>query len=207
MENWEAFVLFAFIASFTPGPNNVILTVTGSQRGIIKGMPVLLGIAVGFAVMVIIGTVGFYFLNAYLAIILSYLKYIGLALITWISYQIMSVPYVENETDTEQVSGQISGIKNYGFITLVLFQWLNPKAWMMMLSSLSIFLVLDKSLIQQGLYMGFIWFFITLPACLPWLILGKYIQTFLTNPIRHRIFYILMGAGLLVSMIPSLFYY
>ena len=196
-------MLFAFIASFAPGPNNVILTVTGSRLGVIKGIPILLGIAFGFAVMVIVGAIGFYFLNAYIAIILSYVKYIGLAMLTWVSYQIMSAPYVDNESSTEEDVG----LKTYGVVTVILFQWLNPKSWLTMLSSLSIFLVLDKSLIQQGIYMGLTYFFVVIPACLPWLILGKYIQTFLTNPIRHRVFYVCMGAGIFVSMMPSLFYY
>ena len=56
MENFLALVVFAFTMAFTPGPNNVISTASGVNYGYIRTLPFILGVAIGFPVM--IATVG-----------------------------------------------------------------------------------------------------------------------------------------------------
>ena len=53
-----AFASFAFVASVTPGPNNVLLTATGSMVGLRRGVATLLGITTGFAAMIFVLTLG-----------------------------------------------------------------------------------------------------------------------------------------------------
>ena len=47
-----AFATFAYVASATPGPNNILLTAVGGAGGIRGGLPVLFGIVFGFSAMV-----------------------------------------------------------------------------------------------------------------------------------------------------------
>lgn len=48
-----AFVLFAFVSSITPGPNNTMLLASGVNFGVRRSIPHALGISVGFMVMVL----------------------------------------------------------------------------------------------------------------------------------------------------------
>src|SRR5262247_3449938 len=50
-EQVAAFLLFAVAAAGTPGPSNVLLTATGAQVGVPRGVPCLLGVTVGMGVM------------------------------------------------------------------------------------------------------------------------------------------------------------
>ena len=51
-----ALAVFAFVTSITPGPNNVMLMASGANFGFRRSIPHMLGIGVGFMVMV--GLVG-----------------------------------------------------------------------------------------------------------------------------------------------------
>lgn len=57
MDNFIGFALFAFVASITPGPNNILLTAVGASKGIWRSLPFLWGIALGFAVMIFVVSV------------------------------------------------------------------------------------------------------------------------------------------------------
>ena len=54
---WEqltALALFSFVSTFTPGPNNLMLMSSGANVGFSKTIPHMLGITIGFPVMVIL---------------------------------------------------------------------------------------------------------------------------------------------------------
>ena len=48
----SAFVLFAFVSSITPGPNNTMLLASGVNFGFRRSMPHALGISIGFMLLV-----------------------------------------------------------------------------------------------------------------------------------------------------------
>ena len=47
-----ALFIFAFVASITPGPNNIMLMASGTNFGFRKTLPHILGINVGFSTLV-----------------------------------------------------------------------------------------------------------------------------------------------------------
>ena len=51
LEPLLAFTVFSIVTSVTPGPNNIMLTATGANVGIRRGMPHLLGVSIGFGLM------------------------------------------------------------------------------------------------------------------------------------------------------------
>ena len=83
-----AFTLFSIVTAVTPGPNNVMLTATGANVGIRRGMPHLLGITVGFGLMqlVFIGGVG----SALISIpsLVTGIKVVGIAVLLWLAWKI-----------------------------------------------------------------------------------------------------------------------
>jgi len=46
-------VTFALATSITPGPNNIMLTASGANFGFRRTIPHMLGVAIGFTVMVL----------------------------------------------------------------------------------------------------------------------------------------------------------
>ena len=57
-EQIVAFAVFAVVTSITPGPNNIMLTATGANVGVRRGMPQMLGISFGFALMLFLVAAG-----------------------------------------------------------------------------------------------------------------------------------------------------
>ena len=58
LEQFIGFSVFAFVACVTPGPNNLLLTAVGGSRGIRRGLPTLMGVAFGFALMLFLAAIG-----------------------------------------------------------------------------------------------------------------------------------------------------
>jgi threonine/homoserine/homoserine lactone efflux protein len=187
-----AFTLFSVVTSVTPGPNNVMLTATGANVGIRRGMPHLLGISVGFALMqlVFIGGVG----TALTSIpeLLSALKFAGIAVLLWLSWKIAT-------------AGRAGDVRErpIGFFGAVLFQWVNPKAWLICAGAVS-FLQADAAPIVQAAIFGAIWFVTGIPCMLVWLGFGAAMQRFLQTDRALRTFNAAMGL-LLAATVPLLF--
>jgi threonine/homoserine/homoserine lactone efflux protein len=188
-----AFTLFSVVTSVTPGPNNVMLTATGANVGIRRGMPHLLGISVGFALMqfVFIGGIGTAAMSA--PELLNVLKIAGAAVLLWLSYKIAT-------------AGRSGAVRErpIGFFGAVLFQWVNPKAWLICAGAVS-FLQADTAAILQAAIFGAIWFVTGIPCMLVWLGFGAAMQYFLRTDRALRIFNVAMGV-LLAATVPLLFY-
>jgi threonine/homoserine/homoserine lactone efflux protein len=54
MEIYFSYTLFAIAMAFTPGQNNTMLMASGLNHGIIKTLPHLLGVVVGYPLMIAI---------------------------------------------------------------------------------------------------------------------------------------------------------
>ena len=92
IEIW-GFALFAYVASATPGPNNVLLTAVGASVGIRRGLPALAGIAGGFAMMIFVISIG-----VGQTIVLADsgfqlgMRLVGLAVLVWLAWKIATAP-------------------------------------------------------------------------------------------------------------------
>jgi threonine/homoserine/homoserine lactone efflux protein len=188
-----AFTLFSIVTSVTPGPNNVMLTATGANVGVRRGMPHLLGISVGFALMqfVLIGGVGT--ATTTVPHLLTALKAAGTAVLLWLSWKIA----------TAARAGAVRE-RPIGFFGAVLFQWVNPKAWLICAGAVS-YLQADVAPALQAAMFGAIWFVTGIPCMLVWLGFGAAMQYFLRTDRALRTFNIAMGL-LLAATVPLLLY-
>ena len=186
-----AFTLFSIVTAVTPGPNNVMLTATGANVGIRRGMPHLLGITVGFGLMqlVFIGGVG----SALISIpsLVTGIKVVGIAVLLWLAWKIA----------TAGRSGAARG-RPMGFFGAVAFQLVNAKAWLICAGALS-FLQPDASPVLQAAIFGLIWVVFGIPCMLVWLGFGAAMQVVLRTDRALRTFNIAMGL-LLVATVPLL---
>lgn len=189
-----ALTLFAFVATVTPGPNNMMLLASGANFGFKRTIPHMLGITFGFAFMVIL--VGMGILQIFDAWPMSYvlIKYLSIAYLLFLAFKIATAkPASANDSSIS---------RPFTFVQASLFQWVNPKAWTMALTSLSVYSPNQE--IQNIMLVSLVFALVNLPSVSIWALIGKQMQRWLGNNRRLRIFNIAMALALVVSLIPAL---
>ncbi|MGF1697775.1 LysE family translocator [Vibrio lamellibrachiae] len=192
LEQLGALLLFAFVSTFTPGPNNIMLMTSGANVGFARTIPHMLGIALGFAFMVIlvgVGLIGIF--NAY-PISHQILKYVSLAYLVYLAAKIAMSGRAK----------EVEGFKPLTFIGAASFQWVNPKGWSMALSAVTLF-----SSGGAWFELGIIAIAFTLaniPSVSFWTFAGQKLQHWLTTPIRIRSFNVSMAVLLIASTVPMI---
>lgn len=194
-ETLLAFASFAFVASVTPGPNNVLLTATGSSVGFCRGLATLFGITSGFSVMIFVLTLGLGGLVLDHPTVLSALKIAGILMLIWLAYQIAFAPV--RRTD----SGEIHTPTAIGFLPAALFQWVNPKAWLVVASAISAYMIPDQAALMQAITFAAVFFVAGFVGCVPWLAFGSLLQRVLKTERTARAFNYSMGLLLLATII------
>ena len=190
-EQLVAFSVFAVVTSVTPGPNNLMLTATGANVGIRRGLPHLFGVNLGFAVMVFVVAAGAG--SALLAspVFLGAIRYVGIAVLLWLAWRIA--------TAGRAAAADQPPIR---FWQAAAFQWVNPKAWLMCAAVVSGFLTADGSgaLAQAALFAG-IFCVLGMPCSMAWLGFGAAMQRVLQGDRALRAFNVAMGALLAASVV------
>ena len=80
-----AFVLFAIVAAITPGPSNVVLATTGANVGVRRGLPWLVGVAIGMGLLMFVVAFGLGSLVLENSLMLAALKWSGVGFLLWLS--------------------------------------------------------------------------------------------------------------------------
>ncbi|MFY0597017.1 MAG: LysE family translocator [Cognatishimia sp.] len=188
-----ALAAFAFVTSITPGPNNMMLLASGANFGFARSIPHMLGIGIGFVIMVIL--VGAGLMQLFDAWPPSYLilKILSAAYMLWLAWKIA------HSTSPE---GQNTGANPISFVQAALFQWVNPKAWTMALSSITLYAPGRE--LSAVLWVAIVFGAINLPCVSSWTILGQKLRYLLSNPTRLTVFNWTMAALLVISLVPSL---
>jgi threonine/homoserine/homoserine lactone efflux protein len=125
-----ALVAFAAGMSFTPGPNNTLVTSSGASFGFRRSLPLLLGIVVGFTLMVAIVGLGATRLFQALPVLHKVLKVAGSAYLLWLAWRIA-------RADRAGPAG--ARTRPLSFVEATAFQWINPKGWVFAAGALSAF--------------------------------------------------------------------
>jgi threonine/homoserine/homoserine lactone efflux protein len=190
----SALIVFAFVSSITPGPNNLMLMNSGANFKFKKTIPHLLGVGIGFTLM--IALVGLGVIKLFDSFPLSYdvLKVLSIVYLLYLAFKIAN--------STGNLDQKSSSAKPFTFIQAALFQWVNPKAWTMALTAISIYAP-SKSL-SAVLFVAMVFGIVNLPCISAWVVLGQKIQVLLTDQRRLRAFNISMALLLILSLYPAL---
>ncbi|WP_050927896.1 LysE family translocator [Aestuariivita boseongensis] len=185
--------VFAFVSSITPGPNNLMLMASGANFGFRRTIPHMLGVGIGFVVMILLvgtGLIGVF--DAY-PITHNILKAVSVAYLLWLAWRIANAAPAE--------PGQPGG-RPMTFLQAAAFQWVNPKAWTMALTAITAYTP-DRSFAAIAV-VGLIFGLINLPSVGSWTVMGQQMARFLQSPMRLRAFNWLMAALLVASLYPVL---
>src|SRR6478735_9246465 len=83
-----AFFLFSVVAAGTPGPSNALLTATGARVGVLRGLPALLGVALGMGTMMFLVALGLGAVILESPIVLTAARWCGAAFLLWLAWKI-----------------------------------------------------------------------------------------------------------------------
>ncbi|HEY3108476.1 MAG TPA: LysE family translocator [Chloroflexota bacterium] len=191
-EQAVAFVVFAVAAAGTPGPSNALLTATGANVGVLRGLPALFGVAAGMGTMMFVVAFGLGAVILDHPIASTGARWCGAAFLCWLAWRIA----------TAGRAGAAASGPPIGFVGAAAFQWINPKAWLVCASAAATFL--DQGAggaFGQSAALGLTFALVSLPSCLPWLAFGAVLQRRLRSERAARVFNIGMGALLAASVI------
>jgi len=188
-------LMFSTAATFTPGPNNFMIMNSGMSFGLRRSLPHYLGICLGFPLMVLLVALGcgaiffeYQWLKEGLKIAGSgYMLYLA-----WCIATSSSAPKDQREA------------KPFSFLQAIVFQWINPKAWMMAIGAISIFSITESHL-HNALAISTIFFLVCLPCLGIWLVCGAFLQRVLKNERQQKCFNIIMALALVASIAMMFF--
>jgi threonine/homoserine/homoserine lactone efflux protein len=188
-----AILLFAFAATITPGPNNIMIMTSGLNYGFRRSVPHLMGICFGFPTMVIMVGMGLGLVFEQYHTIHYIIKILGIIYLIYLSWLIASAPLSTLEGDSGHP---------LTFIGAVLFQWVNPKAWVMITGAIATYTTVNQDLYVQVLTITSAFLLVTFPCVSAWLYFGVTLKKYLKNDYYQRIFNIVMALLLLTSIAP-----
>ena len=191
-ELFFAFVLFAAVMFFTPGPNNIMVMSSGLTYGFRRTLPHILGVVVGFAFMV--GAVGVGFGTVFLAfpILQTILRYVGAAYLIYLAVMIaMAGPPKPGEASRGPLT----------FWQGAMFQWVNVKGWVAIIGTITAYAGIAQfplNIVLQVL----IFLLMGTASITTWTLFGSALRPFLTSPRLVQTFNIAMALLLLASLYP-----
>ncbi|SRR5712691_13274009 len=121
-----AFVVFSLVGSFTPGPNNTIATATAANFGFRAALPHILGVPFGFSTMLALGSLGAVGLLLSLPTAAEAIKWAGIAYLVYLGWLLMRA----TRATPDRAPGTPTA-RPLTFLESALFQYANPKAWML----------------------------------------------------------------------------
>jgi threonine/homoserine/homoserine lactone efflux protein len=187
-----AFFVFSVVAAGTPGPSNALLTATGANVGVVRGLPALLGVTAGMGLMMFVVAFGLGSVILENPLVLTAVKWVGAAYLFWLAWKIATAHRSSSEQDARPV----------GFLGAAAFQWINPKSWLVCASAAASFLdQRSGTALGQSAAISLTFVVAALPSCFPWLALGAAMQRLLRSDRALRKFNIAMGALLAASVI------
>lgn len=185
-------MLFALASSVTPGPNNLMLMTSGVNFGFRQTLPHMFGVSLGFVFMAILVGIGITQIFEAFPVSYQILKVLSVAYMLYLAFKIA--------TSNASIEGKKVKSTPMTFVQAVLFQWVNPKAWTMALTAISVYAP-DKTFYSVAL-VAFIFGAVNFPCIASWATLGTKIKRLLTKPRSLKLFNYVMAALLVLSLYP-----
>ena len=193
MSLFAPYLLFCIVMTSTPGPNNALVILSGARFGIYKTVPLILGIAFGVAVQLFTIGIGLNQIFITLPQLQFILGFIGFMYILWLAWKIASSGPLNIELEQKP---------SMGFLQGALFQWVNPKAWIISISTVSTYFALNPP-VSEIIYAALILMLVSIPCVGIWAVSGLFLRQHLIKPQFAFIFNITMAIALLVSVLPT----
>lgn len=190
-------LLFAFASSITPGPNNTLVMVTAANWGFRASLPVYAGVVTGFLLMVFAVGMGLGGVLTAWPAFHGVLKWVSFAWLLALAWKVARAGTAPNDIGEKA--------RPPSFVALLMFQWVNPKAWIMAVGAIALFVPVGADSLVPVFRVLLAFLLAGAPCGLAWALFGAWMARFLTEPRRVRAFNIVMAVLLVLSMLPTLF--
>ncbi len=195
MELYIAILVFAVSTTITPGPNNIMIMSSGLNFGLKRSLPHLMGIGLGFPLMVAGVGLGFGAIFERFPVIHEVIKVLGVLYLIYLAYLVATSAPKSLDNDTNET-------KPLTFIQAALFQWINPKAWVMATGAVAAYTTQDASIMLQVMFISLAFLIAGVPCVGMWLVCGTWLKRFLKEVKYQRLFNLTMALLLIVSILP-----
>jgi threonine/homoserine/homoserine lactone efflux protein len=185
------FATYTFVMSITPGPNNVMLTASGARFGFRRTLPHILGIGCGFVVQLLAVCAGLSALFTRWPAVQSTLAWVGAAYLVYLGWQMLGA----GDAGSREAHHPVS------FVQAALFQFLNPKAWVMTITAATLFLPHDLGALLSGAYMAGVMEGIGVPCMMVWAVFGTSLRHVIGAPRGRLAFNVSMALALGITAV------
>ena len=192
MEYFLTLIGFAVATSATPGPNVLMIAASAAQVGFRRVIPHMLGVTFGFPAMFLVIALGLGLPFESYPWLHRVMQVVGGAWLLWLAWKIASAP----------PPGEAKSSPPLGFLGAAAFQWVNPKAWMIVLAALPAFTTPGEPLLPQATIIAVVFALVSMPCLLFWAWLGQAARQILGDGFRLRAFNWSMAALLILSLVP-----
>ncbi len=192
IEIFSALCSFAFVTSVTPGPNNLMLMTSGANFGVLRTLPHFLGVVFGFMLMIVLVGTGLVRVFELYPVSYEILRICSIGYLTYLAWKIAGARPQSAESRAKPLTS----------LQAALFQWVNPKAWAMALTAVTVYAP-SQNLAAVGL-IALICGLINMPSVFVWVLMGSKLQRWLSDGLRLRLFNYAMALLLLATLYPSI---
>ncbi len=196
MDYLPALVLFVVTSTVTPGPNNIMILSSGLNFGVYKSLPHYFGICFGFTAMVFCVGLGLGAIFEQYPILHQLIKIAGVIYLLYLAWLVAnsSSSSLENQSATALT-----------FFQAALFQWVNPKAWVMVTGAVAAYTTVAADIYWQVIVITLVFFVASFPCVGVWLIFGVALRKLLRTAKHQKIFNVLMALLLVLSVLPVMY--
>lgn len=191
-----AAIVFAFVTSITPGPNNTMLMASGMRFGFTRTIPHIFGISLGFPIMLLAVGIGFGRLFEKWPAMHYIPGMLGAAYLLYFAWQIAWA-------DLQDVEEQ-SAARPMTLFQAAAFQWVNPKAWIIATGAVTA-LLKPESFVFGSVALAMLYGVVSFPCVALWAAGGDIMARALTRPWQRRIFSIILAVLLSVAVLMPIF--
>ncbi|MCG7536560.1 LysE family translocator [Pseudoalteromonas sp. OOF1S-7] len=195
MEYLYAIILFAISSSVTPGPNNIMIMTSGVNFGVKKSLPLLSGICIGFAFMLLLVGLGFSRLFEWFPALHMIIKCAGVLYLLYLAW------LIARSADIQSTASQGEPLS---FLKGALFQWINGKAWVVATGAVAAFTTVGGGVDSQTMLIAITFLLVSYPCVGVWLLFGSLLKNWLGSAASRNRFNLVMASLLVISVLPVL---
>lgn len=189
--------LFALATSATPGPVNVLSAMSGARFGIWRSLPYVLGATTSFVTILIVLGLGLHAIIEWIERVSLALTIAGAGYMLYLAWRIA--------IDSGELSFEASQSACPGFMTGLVTQTLNPKAWIVSLSAITIYVSPHLDYAARLVLFSAIFFFICAASLSAWVVVGAQMARFSGNvALFNRVMAGLLALSVIVMLAGEL---
>jgi threonine/homoserine/homoserine lactone efflux protein len=191
-----ALTTFAFVSAVTPGPNNLMLMASGTNFGFARTGPHMLGVALGFVLMVLLVALGVGAVFSAIPGAMTALKITSTVYLLYLAWRIAASP-------PPRLDDMKSESRPLTFLQAAAFQWVNPKGWTMALTAAAVYVPAQDRVLGAAM-VALVFLTVNVPSATIWAAAGVQLRGLLHRPKAYRAFNVGAALLLVASLYPVL---